>query len=111
MMRRFARTTILLLAATLLGAVLTVQARAAEPFHGMGLVFAAEDTLFMEAEDGTVYLLEGIDMAPYAGMAVTVDGIADESGADGPVLHVLAVVEDDLGGLSPQPGALSHGHL
>ncbi len=84
----------------------TVAHGAAEDYSGRGLVFASDGTLYFEAEEGGVYMIDGLDLSDFEGVLVLVTGRVLESEASGPVLIVATVAEDeqDATGDAPRPG-------
>lgn len=77
-----------------------------EEYSGRGMVFAGDGALYFEAEEGGVYLLEGLDLSPYEGGLVRVTGTVRETETAGPVLTVATVAADeqDEAGDAPRPG-------
>lgn len=87
-------------------------ANAVEPYSGRGLVFNSEGTLFFEAEEGGVYLLEGMNLEDYEGAVIIVTGGISDSTQAQPVLFVNTVAEDDANATSDAPRPeIGSGHL
>lgn len=79
---------------------------ATEDYSGRGMVFAGDGALYFEAEEGGVYLLEGLDLSAFEGSVVRVTGTVRETESAGPVLIVATVAQDerDEAGDAPRPG-------
>jgi hypothetical protein len=105
---RVMRTTrySLALCAWLLAAALAAaaaRADAVEPYSGRGLVFSSDGTLYFEAEEGGVYLLEGEDLAEHEGSLVRITGTLSDSLYAMPVLFVDSVTEEQGGTTDDTP--------
>jgi len=90
-----------LLAAALAAAEAT--ANAVEPYSGRGLIFSSDGTLYFEAEEGGVYLLEGENLADHEGSVVRLTGTLSDSLHAMPVLFVDSVTEEQPGTTDDAP--------
>jgi len=75
----------------------------AEVYSGNGLVFSSDGTLFFEAEEGGLYRLDGLDLADFEGVVVTVTGTVQETEDAEPLLFVTSVHEDEANSTSEAP--------
>ncbi|MCK9240485.1 MAG: hypothetical protein M0P34_09010 [Desulfocurvus sp.] len=99
------RATLALCAWMLAALLAAAQARAdaVEPFCGRGLVFSSDGTLYFEAEEGGVYLLEGENLADHEGSLVRITGTLSDSLHAMPVLFVDTLVEEQGGTTDDAP--------